>query len=103
MRSGGGPTEQLILKTGLPVQRLLFCVHFKESTWVGSGVVHLALFDMPNSNRFDILSISIFFKISLSISISISIFSKMSLSISISISIFSKISLSISISILIFS
>ena len=98
MRSGGGgPTEQLILETGLPVQRLLFCVHFKESTWVGSGVVHLALFDMPNSNRFDILLILIFPKISLSISISISIFSKMSLSISISI--FSKMSLSMSISI----
>ena len=48
----------------------------------------VALFDMPNSNRFDILSISIFSEISLSISISI--FSKISLSISISISIFSK-------------
>ena len=58
----------------------------------------LALFDMPNLNRFDILSISIFCKIALSISISISIFSK----ITISISIFSKITLSISISISIF-
>ena len=48
----------------------------------------LALFDMPNLNRFDILSISIFCKIALSISISISIFSKMTVSISISISIF---------------
>ena len=57
----------------------------------------LALFDMPNLNRFDILSISIFSKIALSISISISIFSK--ITISISISIFSKITLSISISI----
>ena len=46
----------------------------------------LALFDMPNSNRFDILSISIFCKIDLSISISI--FSKITISISISISIF---------------
>ena len=46
---------------------------------------HLALFDMPNLNRFDILSISIFCKIALSISLSISIFSKLSLSISISI------------------
>ena len=48
----------------------------------------LALFDMPNLNRFDILSISIFCKIALSISISISIFSKITISISISISIF---------------
>ena len=63
----------------------------------------LALFDMPNSNRFDILSISIFSEISLSISISISIFSKISLSISISISIYSRTALSISISISIFS
>ena len=52
----------------------------------GKGV---ALFDMPNLNRFDILSISIFCKIALSISI----FSK----ITISISIFSKITISISI------
>ena len=43
----------------------------------------LALFDMPNLNRFDILSISIFCKIALSISISI--FSKITISISISI------------------
>ena len=50
----------------------------------------LALFDMPNLNRFDILSISIFCKIALSISISISIFSNMTISISISISIFFK-------------
>ena len=57
----------------------------------------LALIDMPNSNRFDILSISIFSEISLSISISISIFSKNSLSISISI--YSRTALSISISI----
>jgi len=48
----------------------------------------LALFNMPNLNRFDILSISIFCKIALSISISISIFSKITISISISISIF---------------
>ena len=34
-------------------------------------VVDVALFDMPNSNRFNILAISIFSKISLSISISI--------------------------------
>merc|ERR1711978_794025 len=46
----------------------------------------LALFDMPNLNRFDILWISIFCKIALSISISI--FSKITISISISISIF---------------
>ena len=46
----------------------------------------LALFVMPNFNRFDILSISIFCKIALSISISI--FSKITISISISISIF---------------
>ena len=38
---------------------------------------------MPNLNRFDILSISIFCKIALSISISISIFSKITISISI--------------------
>ena len=73
----------------------------------------LALFDMPNSNRYDILSISIFCKIPLSISISISIysrksisisiFSRMTMSISISISIFFKLSLSISIPISIFS
>ena len=57
----------------------------------------IALFDMPNSNRFDILSISIFSEISLSILIfskisyllDIDIF-RMALSISISISIFSK-------------
>ena len=49
---------------------------------------YVALFDMPNLNRFDILSISIFCKIALSISISISIFSKITISISISISIF---------------
>ena len=55
----------------------------------------LALFDMPNLNRFDILSISIFCKIALSISI----FSK----ITISISIFSNITLSISILLSIFS
>merc|ERR1712234_63656 len=34
----------------------------------------VALFDMPNLNRFNILSISIFSKITISISISISIF-----------------------------
>ena len=54
----------------------------------GSGGPQLALFHMPNLNRFDILSISIFCKIALSISISISIFSKITISISISISIF---------------
>ena len=52
------------------------------------NVEEVALFDMPNLNRFDILSISIFCKIALSISISISIFSKITISISISISIF---------------
>ena len=52
------------------------------------GLESIALFDMPNLNRFDILSISIFCKIALSISISISIFSKITISISISISIF---------------
>ena len=57
--------------------------------------VEVALFDMPNSNRFDILSISIFSKIFLSISISI--FFRFALSISISI--FSKMTISISISI----
>ena len=61
----------------------------------------LALFDMPNSNRFNILSISILYEISLSISISI--FSRTALSILISILIFSKISLLISISISIYS
>merc|ERR1712223_139348 len=49
----------------------------------------IALFDIANLNRFDILSISIFCKIALSISISISIFFRIALSISISISIFS--------------
>ena len=43
---------------------------------------------MPILNRFDILSISIFGKIALSITISISIFSKITISISIAISIF---------------
>ena len=43
--------------------------------------VRIALFDMPNLNRFDILSILIFCKIA--ISISISIFSKITISISI--------------------
>ena len=62
-------------------------------------MTHLGVFDMPNSNRFDILSISIFCKIALSISI----FSKITISISISISIFFRIALSISISISIFS
>ena len=52
------------------------------------AALRVALFDMPNLNRFDILSISIFCKIALSISISISIFSKITISISISISIF---------------
>ena len=71
----------------------------------GHGCCPLALvvFDMPNPNRYDILSISIFCKIPFSISISISIFSRMAISISISISIFFKLSLSISISISIFS
>ena len=50
-------------------------------------LLHLALFDMPNLNRFDILSISILCKIALSISI----FSKITISISISISIFSEL------------
>ena len=68
---------------------------------VGIPEVDIGLFDMPNSYRFDILSLSIFSEISLSISISI--FSKISSSISISISIFSRTALSISISILIFS
>ena len=65
-----------------------------------SGEGGLALFDMPNLNRFDIdifqnhhINIDIdidIFGIALSISISISIFSKMTISISISISIFFK-------------
>ena len=55
---------------------------------VGWGRGEVALFDMPNLNQFDILSISIFCKIALSISISISIFSKITISISISILIF---------------
>ena len=46
-----------------------------------SSLSDLALFDMPNLNRFDILSISLFCKIALSISISI--FSKITISISI--------------------
>ena len=48
--------------------------HLCRST--GRPELEVALFDMPNSNRFDILSISIFSEISLSISISI--FSKIS-------------------------
>ena len=66
-------------------QAAVAAVHCNEDDALESA---LALFDMPNSNRFDILSISIFSEISLSILISISIFSKLSLSISISI--FSK-------------
>ena len=58
----------------------------------------IGVFDMPNPNRYDILLLSIFCKIPLSISI----FSRMAISISISISIFFKLSLSISISISIF-
>ena len=52
----------------------------------------VGVFDMPNPNRYDILSISIFCKIPLSIfsRMAISIFFKLSLSISESISIFSK-------------
>ena len=48
---------------------------------MGKCRLWVALFDMPNLNRFDILSISIFCKIALSISI----FSKITISISISI------------------
>ena len=62
----------------------------RNPTFGPFAVSQLVLFDMPNPNRFDILSILIFSKISLSISISISIFSRMSLSMSISISIFFK-------------
>ena len=69
----------------------------------------VALFDMPNSNRYNILSKSIFCQIFLSIlivifsrkSILISIFSRMTMSISISISISASISLKYSLSILI--
>ena len=51
-----------------------------HSLWLRLGrLPHLALFDMPNLNRFDISSISIFCKIALSISI----FSKITISISI--------------------
>ena len=66
--------------------------YFSQSD--GIQMLRLALFDMPNSYRFDILSILIFSEISLSISIfskislSISIFSRKALSILISISIF---------------
>merc|ERR1711923_267599 len=52
---------------------------FISSGLVFEGPLGLALFDMPNLNRFDILSISIFCKIALSISI----FSKITISISI--------------------
>ena len=65
-----------------PEERLLwFSRVLSGNLNLGSGAV--ALFDMPNLNRFDILSISIFCKIALSISISISIFSKITISISI--------------------
>ena len=66
------------------------CIHCTLYNVYG---IHLGVFDMPNSNRYDILSISIFCRIPLSISISISIFSRMA----ISISIFFKLSLLISI------
>ena len=56
-----------------------------EQSTVGGDRPPLALFHMPNLNQFDILSISIFCKIALSISLSISIFSKITMSISISI------------------
>merc|ERR1711936_1073990 len=80
-----GQLRQLLIQRG------------REDELLGSLLLHslpprlppaLALFDMPNLNRFDILSISIFCKIALSISISLSIFSKITISISISISIF---------------
>ena len=70
--------------------------------WLGSASLPclVTLFDMPNSNRFNILLISIFSEISLSISIfsrtalliTISIFSRIALSIfyRLAISIFSK-------------
>ena len=60
--------------------KLIWCS--LENNWKISYLC-LALFDMPNLNRFDILSISIFCKIALSISISI--FSKITISILISI------------------
>ena len=78
----------------------------EENCGVNHGIDNggdcVALFDMPNLNRFNILSISIFCKIALSISISILIFSKITISISILISIFSKMTISILISISIF-
>ena len=76
--------------TAIHCLHCLHCLHCFHCYVAGSRVYVLcvALFDMPNLNRFDILSISIFCKIALSISISISIFSKITISISISISIF---------------
>ena len=72
-------------------------IHTVSTSEISYPVPALGVSDMPNPNRYDILSISIFCKIPLSISISISIFSRMAISISISISIFFKLSLSISI------
>ena len=68
-------------------------VAFNWEAIKGASAWQVALFDMLNSNWFDILSISIFSEISLSISI---IF-RIALSILILISIFSRIALSISI------
>ena len=103
--------------TGMELRVIILANTFSLSSYEQkcnpTNCIPLALFDMPNSNRYDILSISIFCKIplsisiysrkSISISISISIFSRMTMSISISISIFFKLSLSISIPISIFS
>ena len=83
-----GPSEvqsgHFTIREAIPREK---CSFFEHCSNKGGGG-QLALFDMPNLNRFDILSISIFCKIALSISISISIFSKITISISISISIF---------------
>ena len=90
------------LKPYLCLFALPVCLELTEYVWETIGS-HLALFDMQNSNRFDILSILIFFKISLSIliffiiALSISIFCQIPLSISIF-----RMALSISISISIF-
>ena len=51
----------------------------------GRGQAKVALFVMPNSNQYDIISISIFCKIPLLILIEITIFSRKSISILISI------------------
>ena len=67
--------------THIPMKPQICGICMASSSTQSRSERDLALFDMPNLNRFDVLSISIFCKIA----ISISIFSKITISISISI------------------